>query len=234
MSSLTLDARVAAIPRRSRRAGPASSAPSTIRRPPSPSTRAPAAPAAADRAARAAAMKSLVLRARDGDAEAFGSLYDHYVELVYRYIYYRVGAHSLTEDLTSETFLRAMRRIAHYSWQGKDFGAWLVTIARNLVADHFKSSRYRLEICTAEQLEPDRPQEGPERAVLDSMTHRTLLEAVRRLGSEQQECVVLRFLHGLSVAETALVMGKKTGAIKALQYRAVRSLARMLPDDLAS
>ncbi|WP_309239694.1 sigma factor-like helix-turn-helix DNA-binding protein [Actinomadura sp. J1-007] len=68
--------------------------------------------------------------------------------------------------------------------------------------------------------------------MIDSMTHRTLLTAVRRLGSEQQECVVLRFLHGLTVAETALVMGKKTGAIKALQYRAVRSLARMLPDDL--
>ncbi|TDD37149.1 sigma-70 family RNA polymerase sigma factor [Actinomadura sp. KC06] len=192
---------------------------------------------AADRTAeqdsgRAEILKALVLRARDGDAEAFGSLYDHYVELVYRYVYYRVGTHSLTEDLTSETFLRALRRICDFHWQGKDFGAWLVTIARNLVADHFKSSRYRLEVCTAELVEPDRHQEGPERAVLDSMTNRTLLEAVRRLGSEQQECIVLRFLHGLSVAETALVMGKKTGAIKALQYRAVRSLGRMLPDDL--
>ncbi|MGH3239186.1 MAG: sigma-70 family RNA polymerase sigma factor [Spirillospora sp.] len=181
---------------------------------------------------RAEYLKALVLRARDGDAEAFGSLYDHYVELVYRYVYYRVGTHSLTEDLTSETFLRALRRICDFHWQGKDFGAWLVTIARNLVADHFKSSRYRLEVCTAELVEPDRHEEGPERAVLDSMTNRTLLEAVRRLGSEQQECIVLRFLHGLSVAETALVMGKKSGAIKALQYRAVRTLGRMLPGDL--
>ncbi|GAA1525556.1 hypothetical protein GCM10009678_03640 [Actinomadura kijaniata] len=176
-------------------------------------------------------MKSLVLRAREGDAEAFGALYDNYVDLVYRYVYYRVGSHALAEDLTSETFLRALRRIGDFHWQGKDFGAWLVTIARNLVTDHFKSGRHRLEICTAELLEPDLPQEGPERAVLDAMTRRTLLTAVRRLGSEQQECVVLRFLHGLSVAETALIMGKKTGAIKALQYRAVRSLARMLPDD---
>ncbi|GAA2424897.1 hypothetical protein GCM10010191_41400 [Actinomadura vinacea] len=182
---------------------------------------------------RAEALKELVLRARDGDAEAFGDLYDHYVDLVYRYVYYRVGSHALTEDLTSDTFLRALRRMPSFSWQGKDFGAWLVTIARNLVADHFKSARYRLEICTAELLEPALPQEGPERLVLDAMTHRTLLEAVRELGSEQQECVVLRFLHGLSVAETALIMGKKTGAIKALQYRAVRSLARMLPADLA-
>ncbi|MEV5826100.1 sigma-70 family RNA polymerase sigma factor [Spirillospora sp. NPDC052242] len=215
MSSLTLDAGVIPLPRRS-------SVPSVRT---GDRTDEPAAGPAEE-------LKALVLRARDGDAEAFGSLYDHYVELVYRYVYYRVGSHSLTEDLTSETFLRALRRIRDFHWQGKDFGAWLVTIARNLVADHFKSGRYRLEICTAELLEPDRPQEGPERTVLDSMTNRTLLAAVRRLGSEQQECVVLRFLHGLSVAETALIMGKKTGAIKALQYRAVRSLARMLPDDL--
>ncbi|GGV11372.1 RNA polymerase sigma factor [Actinomadura cremea] len=218
MSSLTLDAGVIPLPRRS-------STPSTAS--------CDASDATGDTAAdRAEMLKALVLRARDGDAEAFGSLYDHYVELVYRYVYYRVGSHALTEDLTSETFLRALRRVRDFHWQGKDFGAWLVTIARNLVADHFKSGRYRLEICTAELVEPDRAQEGPERAVLDSMTNRTLLVAVRRLGSEQQECVVLRFLHGLSVAETALIMGKKTGAIKALQYRAVRSLARMLPDDL--
>ncbi|MGI5165486.1 sigma-70 family RNA polymerase sigma factor [Spirillospora sp. CA-253888] len=207
MSSLTLDVRVTPIPRPARRSGTAAARPSD-------------------------AMRDLVLRARDGDAEAFGALYDDYVELVYRYVYYRVGAHPLAEDLTSETFLRALRRIGDFHWQGKDFGAWLVTIARNLVADHFKSGRYRLEVCTAELLEPDRPQEGPERAVLEDLTNRTLLAAVRRLGSEQQECVVLRFLHGLSVAETALVMGKKTGAIKALQYRAVRALGRMLPDDL--
>ncbi|MGK5558265.1 sigma-70 family RNA polymerase sigma factor [Actinomadura kijaniata] len=206
MSSLTLDVPVAAVPR-------------------------PARPADAPLSRPGDAMKSLVLRAREGDAEAFGALYDNYVELVYRYVYYRVGSHALAEDLTSETFLRALRRIGDFHWQGKDFGAWLVTIARNLVTDHFKSGRHRLEICTAELVEPDLPQEGPERAVLDAMTRRTLLTAVRRLGSEQQECVVLRFLHGLSVAETALVMGKKTGAIKALQYRAVRSLARMLPDD---
>ncbi|WP_067466883.1 sigma-70 family RNA polymerase sigma factor [Actinomadura macra] len=217
MSSLSLDTRVIPLPRPSPRTA------DRVRE------RGEGSDLAGERAAR---LKALVLRARDGDAEAFGCLYDHYVELVYRYVYYRVGTHSLTEDLTSETFLRALRRIHDFHWQGKDFGAWLVTIARNLVADHFKSGRYRLEVCTAELVEPDRPQEGPERTVIDSMTNRTLLTAVRRLGSEQQECVVLRFLHGLSVAETALVMGKKPGAIKALQYRAVRSLARMLPDDL--
>ncbi|GAB2827870.1 sigma-70 family RNA polymerase sigma factor [Actinoallomurus bryophytorum] len=177
-------------------------------------------------------LRDVVLRARDGESDAFGVLYDRYVDLIYRFVYYRVGTHALAEDLTSETFLRALRRMSLFTWQGKDFGAWLVTIARNIVLDHFKSSRYRLEICTAEMLETDRWEEGPEGAVLDSFTHRALFSAVRQLGSEQRECVVLRFLHGLSVAETAEVMGKNTGAIKALQYRATRSLARIFPAEI--
>lgn len=177
------------------------------------------------------ALKALVLRAKSGDAEAFGELYDRYVTLVYRYIYYRVGGRALAEDLTSETFVRALRRVRTFTWQGKDFGAWLVTIARNLVADHFKSGRYRLEITTAELLGPEPVEQGPEGAVLARLTNGALLEAVRRLGPEQQECIILRFLQDMSVSETAKIMGKNDGAVKALQYRAVRSLARLLPSD---
>jgi RNA polymerase sigma-70 factor (ECF subfamily) len=177
-------------------------------------------------------VRAIVARAQAGDAEAFGELYDRYVDLVYRYIYYRVGAQALAEDLTSETFLRALRRITSFTWQGRDIGAWFVTIARNLIADHFKSGRYRLEVTTADMLDADGVTEGPEGAVLEGITNVTLLEAVKELGAEQQECIVLRFLQGLSVAETALAMGKNEGAIKALQYRAVRALGRLLPEDL--
>lgn len=180
-----------------------------------------------------ATVADLVARAQAGEAEAFGLLYDRYLELVYRYIYYRVGGVALAEDLASETFLRALRRIDSFSWQGRDFAAWLVTIARNLIADHYKSGRYRLEITTEDILEsaPQQTADGPENQVLDALTNQTLLEAVRSLNPEQQECIVLRFLQGLSVSETALVMGKNDGAIKALQYRAVRALARLLPEE---
>src|SRR5690606_1162598 len=179
-------------------------------------------------------LRTLVLHAKTGDSNAFGTLYDRYVDLVYRYIYFRVGSHPLAEDLTSETFLRALRRITDFTWQGRDFGAWLVTIARNLVTDHFKSSRYRLEVSTGEVL--DVPLDGahiPENAVVNALINDRVLRAVRDLNPEQQECIVLRFLHGLSLAETALIMGKKSGAIKALQFRAVRALARALKHDLA-
>jgi RNA polymerase sigma-70 factor (ECF subfamily) len=180
-----------------------------------------------------ATVADLVARSQAGEAEAFGLLYDRYVDLVYRYIYYRVNNPNLAEDLVSETFLRALRRIDSFTWQGRDFAAWLVTIARNLIADHFKSGRYRLEITTEDILEtgPTQTTDGPENLVLDALTNETLLIAVKKLNPEQQECIVLRFLQGLSVSETALAMGKNDGAIKALQYRAVRALARLLPEE---
>jgi RNA polymerase sigma-70 factor (TIGR02952 family) len=175
---------------------------------------------------------ALVRQAQEGDAEAFGRLYDHYVTMVYRYVYHRVGDRATAEDVTSETFVRALRRIDSLSFQGRDVGAWLVTIARNIIRDQVKSSRFRLEVSTADMRDADRATDGPEDAVVQHLTNQQLLECVQQLGSEQQECIVLRFLHGLSVSETAEIMGKKDGAIKALQHRAVRRLAGLLPEGL--
>ncbi len=191
----------------------------------------PARPAPDDAAAE---VWALVEQAQAGHAEAFGRIYDRYVDSVFRFIYFRVGSRPLAEDLTADTFLRALKRIESFTWQGRDLGAWLVTIARNLVADHFKSGRYRLEVTTGGVLDADTPDRGPdaspEVAVVHHITNVALLAAVKQLNPEQQECIVLRFLQGFSVAETAQAMGKNEGAIKALQYRAVRALHRLLPD----
>jgi RNA polymerase sigma-70 factor, ECF subfamily len=191
-----------------------------------------------DRGDPAAEVWALVERAQAGESEAFGLIYDRYVDTVFRFVYFRVGNRQLAEDLTSDTFLRALKRIGSFTWQGRDLGAWLVTIARNLVADHFKSGRYRLEVTTGDVLDADRedrgPEGSPESAVVDHITNVALLTAVKQLNPEQQECIVLRFLQGFSVAETAQTMGKNEGAIKALQYRAVRALNRLLPDGFQS
>ncbi|GAA2504882.1 hypothetical protein Ahu01nite_041380 [Winogradskya humida] len=194
----------------------------------------PKYPARPDPGDAAAEVWALVERAQGGDSAAFGLIYDRYVDTVFRFVYFRVGNRQLAEDLTSDTFLRALKRIGSFTWQGRDLGAWLVTIARNLVADHFKSGRYRLEVTTGDVLDADRedrgPEGSPEAAVVDHITNVALLTAVKQLNPEQQECIVLRFLQGFSVAETAQTMGKNEGAIKALQYRAVRALARLLPE----
>src|ERR1019366_7201704 len=166
---------------------------------------------------------ALVELAQGGDADAFGLLYERYVDLVYRYIYVRVGSSHLAEDLTSETFIRALRRIDSFSWQGKDIAAWFVTIARNLITDNVKSARFRLEVATADMIDADRRVEGPENEVLTHLRDTALFEAIKALKPEQGECVVLRFLQGMSLAETALIIGKSEGAVKQLQLRAMRA-----------
>ena len=174
----------------------------------------------------------LVRLAQAGDGEAFGQLYDRYVDMVFRFIYFRVNDRALAEDFTSETFLRALRRISTISYQGRDIGAWFITIARNIVLDHLKSARHRLELTTADTLEGKEHVASTEEAVLNVLQSERLMSAVHELGDEQRECVMLRFIQGFSVSETAAVMGKNDGAIKALQHRAVRKLADLIGGDL--
>lgn len=176
----------------------------------------------------AAAVWALVQRAQTGDMDAFGEIYRLYYPSVEKYVFFRVRSRQISEDLTSETFLRALKRIDSFTWKGRDLGAWLVTIARNLVADYYKSGRYRLEITIGDLLDADQADRdpGPEDAVITYLTNVDLLTAVQALSDEQRQCIVLRFLNGCSVAETAEAMGRNEGAIKALQYRAVRAIAR--------
>ncbi len=175
---------------------------------------------------------ALVELARTGDSEAFGMLYDHYQGSVYRFLFYRTRSSTLAEDLTSETFFRALRNMQNFRWQGKDFGAWLMTIARNLATDHFKAGRTRLELATEDMGLHDDATEGPETAVLASLTNELLLKALTDLPNEQKDCLIMRFLQGMSIAETAAVLGRSEGAVKQLQLRGVRNLAKLMPEGI--
>jgi RNA polymerase sigma-70 factor (ECF subfamily) len=175
---------------------------------------------------------ALVELARTGDSDAFGMLYDHYQGSVYRFLFYRTRSSTLAEDLTSETFFRALRNMQNFRWQGKDFGAWLMTIARNLATDHFKAGRTRLELATEDMGLHDDSTEGPEIAVLASLTNELLLKALTELPSEQKDCLIMRFLQGMSIAETAAVLGRSEGAVKQLQLRGVRNLAKLMPEGI--
>ncbi|WP_300643981.1 sigma-70 family RNA polymerase sigma factor [Nocardioides sp.] len=175
---------------------------------------------------------ALVELARQGDSEAFGLLYDHYQASVYRFLFYRTRSSAVAEDLTSETFFRALRSMQGFRWQGKDFGAWLMTIARNLATDHFKAGRTRLELTTEDMGQHDDATEGPEPTVLAVLTNEILLKALTELPDEQRDCLVMRFLQSMSIAETAAVLGRSDGAVKQLQLRGVRNLAKLMPEGL--
>jgi RNA polymerase sigma-70 factor, ECF subfamily len=175
---------------------------------------------------------ALVDRAKGGDAQAFADLYDRYVDQTFAYVYRRVGHRQLAEDLVGDVFLRAYRRLSTFEWQGVDLGAWIMTIARNRVHDHFKSARFRLERTTEEVRDDPTPSgpDDPERVAVARDMTRALGQALERLKDEHREVVELRFVHDLSVAETAAIMNRSVGATKALQYRALRALASEVED----
>jgi RNA polymerase sigma-70 factor (ECF subfamily) len=174
---------------------------------------------------------ALVQRAQAGDMDAFGELYDRTVETVHKFISWRVGDRQLVEDFTADTFLNALRRIDSFTWQGRDFKAWLITIARNRVADYYKSARYRLErtsgaigdIADREDLDVE---VQPDTAVMLRLTRADVRAALHKLEPAHEECLTLRFIEGFSLEQTAAIMGKNEGAIKALQYRATKALGR--------
>jgi RNA polymerase sigma-70 factor (ECF subfamily) len=180
---------------------------------------------------------SLVERAQAGDATAFGEIYREHADQVFHFVYKRVGsARQLAEDITSETFLRAWRRISTVTWQGRQIGAWLITIARNLVIDHYKLARSRYERLTADMRDAapldESPEGNPEQSVVDELVARQTVYLLRasliHLTPEQRRVIQLRFYIGLGIAETAAAMGITVGACKALQYRAVQALGRIL------
>lgn len=174
-----------------------------------------------------------VHKAREGSPAAFAELYDIYVDRVYAYVYHRTGHRQTAEDLVSDVFLRALRAVAHFRWRGVDFGAWLMTIARNRVNDHFKSARFRLEAPVEEIVDvPAAPADAPEAAAEQHDLRRQVRGALAALKGEQAEVLYLRFIQHLDVAETGAVMGKSPDAVKALQYRALKSLAKRVPEEL--
>jgi RNA polymerase sigma-70 factor (ECF subfamily) len=181
-----------------------------------------------DRATAAEHARQLVARHQAGDPDAYADIYRRYRREIYHFIYRKVGDRQLAEDLTGDTFVRGLGSIGRWRWQGKDVGAWLTTIARNLVVDHFKSAPRRYEVKTADPQNGDRtddsPEGRPETAVIDHLRNLALLGALRHLTGDQRTCIIHRFVHSRSVAETAALMGRQEGAVKVLTMRAVAAL----------
>lgn len=175
----------------------------------------------------------LVERAQDGDAEAFGQLYDRYLDIIYGFVYRRVDSRETAEDLVGDVFVKAWGRLDTFSWQGVDIVAWLITIARNRVYDHYKASstRYETPVDIAPESAAMAAPDDPERVTTSRDLAQALGAALKRLKDSHREVIELRFVHDLSVAEVAAAMDRTVGATKALQYRALRALAREVRDE---
>jgi RNA polymerase sigma-70 factor (ECF subfamily) len=178
-----------------------------------------------------APIPDVIDRARGGDRHAFGELYDTHVDSVYRYVLYRVREPSDAEDITSEVFTRAFANIHRYRWQGKSLLAWLYTIARNAVTDRRRRERPTVDLDDAFGVAAEGPT-AHDRAVTGEQVD-ALRGAVKHLTSEQQEVLVLRFVENMSSRQVAKMLGKNEGAIRALQFRALGRLRKLLIAEVA-
>ncbi len=173
----------------------------------------------------------VISRARGGDRQAFAELYDEYVDRVYRYLLYRLRDTADAEDLTSEVFTRAFANIHRYRWQGKSFLAWLYTIARNAVTDRMRRARPTVDLEDAFGIADGSPTAQEHVEARDRAT--ALRQAMTRLTGDQQEVLLLRFMENYSSQEVAKALGKNEGAVRALQFRALGRLRKLLAEEVA-
>lgn len=175
----------------------------------------------------------LVFDAQRGDLAAFAEIYRRHYSIVFSSVLGMVLDYSQAEDVTSETFLRALQRIDTVCDQGKDLRVWLLAIAKNIVIDIVRSAQHRREFSVADAIEQQHDALQPDEQLESNLTKETLLSCVQQLGDDHQRCLMLRFYECLSVNETAKLMERNQTAVRALQYRALRKLSDVVPDWLA-
>jgi len=212
--------------------------------------------------------RALVDRARRGEQEALGLLYDAYLPRLYRYCLSRVGNETDAEDLAEEIFLKVLGAIDGFQWQPVTpaaqaadaggppaaqaavtggtvqaaaaagdavervpFGAWLFRIAHNHVVSFHRRAATRGPVSelSAELAGTLRDgARGPAELAVTKLTIEEVFDAVRQLPDAQREVILLRFASGLSIAETAEILGKQLTNVKVLQHKGVQKLKRML------
>jgi RNA polymerase sigma-70 factor (ECF subfamily) len=172
---------------------------------------------------------SLARQAANLDVSAFGDLYRIYSPQLLRYVSSRVTGAQEAEDITNTVFEKAFAAIGRYRPSPAQFSTWLYTIAQNTIIDHYRKRRLpQVDDAEAELFAVTDPGEGPEGALLADERRDTVYKAVMQLTEDQRVVIGCRFYFSLPVHEVALMMGKTEGAVKALQFRALDRLRRML------
>ncbi len=168
---------------------------------------------------------SLLERIQQHDQQALAEVHDRYFEQLHRYLYYRLGESEVAADLAGEVFLALIQALKQNKPPRVSLSGWLYSVARNMAADYLKEKAKTVPL--VDEMVADEPSlaDQAHQAELGPMLRQALL----RLTEEQQHVIALRFGQGLSLADTARLLEKSVGSVKALQHRALASLARFIP-----
>jgi len=166
----------------------------------------------------------LVEKAIEGNVEAFGELYGIFLDRIYRYVFYQVRDRMTAEDITEEVFIKAWNAISSCKGKEKTFSAWLYRIAHNRVIDIFRSREKEQLI----EMDPVAEAGSTELEVETEIDHRELFDSIAELPPNQKQVIILKYIEGLDNREIERIMGKKQGAIRILQMRALARLRERL------
>lgn len=172
-------------------------------------------------------VQRLVSACQNGDVDAFGGLYDLYINQVYRYVYYRVTKDEV-EDIVENIFIRVWENIDKYKPGKHPFSSWLFRIAHNIVVDHYRFHRKHISLHDRLPKHLNQSDDDPADWAGQRLNQDQVREALSQLKENHQQVLVLKFLSGFSNKEIAEVMGRKVGNIRILQYRALRELREIL------
>jgi len=171
--------------------------------------------------------RDIVQRARSGDQQALGELYDLYFPRIYRYMLARTRNPAEAEDVTEEVFIKVLGAIGGFQWRQAPFAAWLFRIARNQLVSHTRKNGARRQDTPLADGVADRAPD-PFIRVEDRLFFEQILDVARALPQAQREVLWLRFAVGLSVSDTARALGKQEGNVKVLQHKAIARLQKLL------
>jgi len=171
--------------------------------------------------------ESLIKRAIKGGASAFGSLYDYYQPRIYRFVLIKVGRREEAEDLTHEVWKNAWQNIRSYKSVGHPFSSWLYEIARNQIVDYYRARKNETSL---EKIDPNYfvAPAIAEFNVEERLEIERVGVAIQKLKPEYQDVVIMRFVEDMPAKEVATILNKSEGAIKLMQYRAIKELKKIL------
>jgi RNA polymerase sigma-70 factor (ECF subfamily) len=165
----------------------------------------------------------LIRAAQRGNERAFGELYNAYVHDIYRYILYRVGSSETAQDLTAEVFLRVVEGLVRYQDRQIPLLAWLYRIAHARVIDYYRHAKRVGEQADLETVELSADDDLDSDLML-TFHQQKIREAIGKLPADQQQVILLRFIEGYNIQQTASVLGKSIGAVKMIQRRALQAM----------
>ncbi len=169
----------------------------------------------------------LVQRAQGGDSDSFAKIYDHFIDPIYRYVYFRVNLEDAL-DLTENVFLKVWENLKSYQTGKKYFSSWIYRIAHNIVVDHYRMNRETVELDY--DVPDDKKDINPIVLAERSLSHTSLRKAIGKLKKKYQQIIILKYINELENHEIARIMKRSEGNLRILKFRALKALRQILEE----